>query len=373
MKHVPDFPISVHVEDNPLRKKDTRFLANVRFRNELPEIPSDPKMLLSQLDLDDMGKFRLFRTEKGGGTAGASREGTRFPLDMGLSTSALYIEQYDVYEGDVLEKGDVGLLSIEVSERVQKEQEEGVGQGVRKRIKGVENAAWLMRTKYISSESGGGGLGRSGRGDGGQREDDIENDVEGQVRRIQRSFRDAKEERPVHPLDKGLRVVDVKPVLPDEALEDWKLVLVNFDSDPVDSMKLKDPSVAKKRKWGQSLHLKTLKSAEYGRFAVILAPREGDGNGTEKTYREEEAIPGEAFLGDYEWMRTYNETVRVDENAQTYLFRIGDEAVQFSDLSNKLSLRKRKKSKKASGEIDGVDSLKPEKMVLVAEEDEEDE
>ena len=124
MKHVPDFPISVHVEDNPLRKKDTRFLANVRFRNELPEIPSDPKMLLSQLDLDDMGKFRLFRTEKGGGTAGASREGTRFPLDMGLSTSALYIEQYDVYEGDVLEKGDVGLLSMEASERVQKEQEE---------------------------------------------------------------------------------------------------------------------------------------------------------------------------------------------------------------------------------------------------------
>ena len=61
----------------------------------------------------------------------------------------------------------------------------------------------------------------------------------------------------------------------------------------------------------------------------------------------------------------------MDENAQTYLFRMGDDAVTYSDLSNKLSLRKRKKSKKAGGqgELDGVDSLKPEKMVLIAEDD----
>jgi len=376
MKRVPDFPISVHVEDNPLRKKDARFLANVRFRNELPEIPSDPKMLLSQLDLDEMGKFRLFRCTEGGVGSGG-RESTRFPVDMGLSTSSLYIEQYDVYEGDVLEREDAGLLGGEGAgagaEKEQKEQKEGVvGQQGRKRVKGVDNAPWLMRTKYISSESGGGGLGRGpgGPGRAGGVGVGVE-DLEGQVGRIRRSFTDAREVRPVHPLDSGLKVVDVKPVLPDEALEDWKLVLVNFDADPVEGMKLEDPGVAKKRKWGQSLHLKTLKSAEYGRFAVILAPRKGNGRAVEWEYKEDEMIPGKAFLGDYEWVRTYNETVRVDENAQTYLFRMGDDAVTYSDLSNKLSLRKRKKSKKAGGqgELDGVDSLKPEKMVLIAEDD----
>lgn len=187
------------------------------------------------------------------------------------------------------------------------------------------------------------------------------------MRLIKRSFQDAATDRPVHPRNKSLTPVDIKPVLPDESLEDWQLVLVNFDSDPVESMKLKDPAVARNRKWAQSLHLKTLKSADYGRFAVILAPREVNGL---ETYRDNEAIPGNAFLGDYDWMRTYNETVRVDEKGQTYMFRVGEHAVEYSDLSNKLFLRKRKKSKSSgsNGDVDGVDSLKPEKMVLVAEE-----
>ena len=98
---------------------------------------------------------------------------------------------------------------------------------------------------------------------------------------------------------------------------------------------------------------------------MILAPRESS---DAETYREEEAIPGEAFLGDYDWMRTYNETVRVDEKGQTYLFRVGEDAVEFSALRNKMFLRKRKKSKTA-GDADGVDSLRPQKMVLVAEEE----
>jgi RNA polymerase II-associated factor 1 len=357
MRKVPDFPISVHVEDNPLKKKDSRFLCNVRFKNDLPEIPSDPKMLLSRLNLDEIGRFELFQSERDMLSGSASAPPLRFPLDMGLSTSALYAEQYDVYADDVLAREDVGLLDAVGEARAEGGAKEG-----RKR-KGVGAAPWLMRTKYISSESGGmaGGGVRKDRGD------DVQGagSVQEQIRRIKASFRDAASEKPVHPLNKSLTPVEVKPVLPDEALEDWQLVLVNFDSDPVENMNLKDPSLAQKRKWAQSLHLKTLKSAEYGRFAVILAPRESS---DAETYREEEAIPGEAFLGDYDWMRTYNETVRVDEKGQTYLFRVGEDAVEFSALRNKMFLRKRKKSKTA-GDADGVDSLRPQKMVLVAEEE----
>ena len=357
MKKVPDFPISVHVEDNPLKKKDSRFLCNVRFKNDLPEIPSDPKMLLSQLNLDEIGRFELFQSERDPFGGAASAPPVRFPVDMGLSTSALYAEQYDVYVDDVLAREDFGLLDAGGEVRSDGRAKEG-----RKR-KGVGAAPWLMRTKYISSESG-------GMASGGARKDRGEDvqaagSVQEQVRRIKTSFQDAASEKPVHPLNKGLTAVEVKPVLPDETLEDWQLVLVNFDSDPVENMNLKDRSVAQKRKWAQSMHLKTLKSAEYGRFAVILAPRAMN---DAETYSEVEAIPGEAFLGDYDWMRTYNETVRVDEKEQTYLFRMGESAVEFSALRNKMFLRKRKKSKTA-GDADGVDRLRPQKMVLVAEEE----
>ena len=348
MKKVGDFPISIHVDDNPLRKKDSRFLCNVRFKNDLPEIPSDPKMLLSQLNLDEIGAFKLFSTEK------EMKRDVRFPVDLGLPLSSLYIEQYDVYDDDKLHSKDAALLD--------ESGDVAVDTGGRKR-KNVPNAPWLMRTKYISGESGASGP-RKQQGMGGA--DGGEGSVAEQIKRIEKSFEDAKA-RPVHPLNKSLVPVDVQPILPDELLEDWNLVLVNFDSDPVDAMKLADPSVAQKRKWLQSLHLKTLKSADYGRFAVILAPRECD----DGPYGEDDVIPGGAFLGDYDWMRTYNETVRVDDHAQTYLFRMGKDGVEYSDLSSKLFLRKRKKSKTASkGDVDGVESLKPGKMVLMAEDDE---
>jgi RNA polymerase II-associated factor 1 len=343
MKKVGDFPISIQVDDNPLRKKDSRFLCNVRFKNDLPEIPSDPKMLLSQLNLDELGAFKLFSNEK------ELKRDVRFPVDMGLPLSSLYIEQYDVYSGDKLQAKDAALLDLagDVATEV----------GSRKR-KSVPNAPWLMRTKYISGDSGAGGPrkqrahGWEDHGDGSEAE---------RIRSIEKSFEDARA-TPVHPTDKDLKPIEIKSLLPDDPLEDWKLVLVNFDSNPVEAMKLADSSVAEKRKWSQSLHLKTLKSAQYGRFAVLLAPRDCE----DASYGEEESIPGEAFMGDYDWMRTYNENVRVEENGQMYLFRVGKDCIRYSDLSSRLFLRKRKKSV-AAGDADDVESLKPEKMVLVPE------
>lgn len=38
LKKIPDFPISIQLEDNPLRKKHSRFLCNIRFKNDLPEV-----------------------------------------------------------------------------------------------------------------------------------------------------------------------------------------------------------------------------------------------------------------------------------------------------------------------------------------------
>ena len=344
MKKVPDFPITIRLDDNPLRKKDTRFLCNVRFKNELPEIPSDPKMLLSQLNLDEIGAFRLFSIEKG------LKRDVKFPMDMNLPLSSLYIEQYDIYSGDTLDPKDAPLLD-ERSDVVT-----NAGAGGRKR-KNVPNAPWLMRTKYISNESG---AVANKKGAGLDGSDQTVLPLEDQIREIEESFKAAKS-KPVHPKNKSLVPVDVKPILPDQDLENWPLVLVNFDGDPVEAMKLEDPRVAETRKFAQGLHLKTLvKQDDDGKgekFTVILAPRDtspvDDGG----------ILPGATLQGDYDWMRTYASNVRIDDKNQTFLFRTVGKNIEYADLSTKLFLRKRKKSK-SQGETDAIESLKPGKFVL---------
>lgn len=344
MKKVPDFPITIRLDDNPLRKKDTRFLCNVRFKNELPEIPSDPKMLLSQLNLDEIGAFKLFSIEKG------LKRDVKFPPDMNLPLSSLYIEQYDIYSGDTLDPKDAPLLD-ERSDVVT-----NVGTGGRKR-KNVPNAPWLMRTKYISNESGAVGSKKMGGVDGS---DVGVVPLEDQIREIEDSFRVAKS-KPVHPKNSSLVPVDVKPILPDQDLENWPLVLVNFDGDPVESMKLEDPQVGETRKFAQGMHLKTLvKQDDDGKgekFTVILAPRDTSPVGDEDT------LPGTSLQGDYDWMRTYASNVRIDDKNQTFLFRTAGKNIEYADLSTKLFLRKRKKSK-SQGETDAIESLKPTKFVL---------
>lgn len=353
LKKVPDFPITLRLEDNPLRRKDTRFLCNIRFKNELPEIPSDPKMLLSQLNLDDVGSFKLFSIEKG------LKRDVKFPMDMNLPLSSLYIEQYDIYSGDKLDPKDAPLLD-ERSDVVT-----DAGPGGRKR-KNVPNAPWLMRTKYISNESGAIGnkksIGSNGSGHAVV-------PLEDQIKAIEDSFQAAMS-KPIHPKNKSLVPVDVKPILPDEALENWPLVLVNFDGDPIDSMKLDDPSIANKRKFLQGMHLKTLvKQDDDGRgekFTVILAPRN-----TEETdgLADDDVLPGTALQGDYDWMRTYASNVRIDDKNQTFLFHSRRDTIEYADLSTKLFLRKRKKSKN-QGEVNAIENLKPEKFVLQPVEEE---
>ena len=46
-----------------LLKRDTPFIATIRFRNDLPELPCDPKVLLSRLDTTKLSQFGLTQME----------------------------------------------------------------------------------------------------------------------------------------------------------------------------------------------------------------------------------------------------------------------------------------------------------------------
>lgn len=74
-------------------------------------------------------------------------------------------------------------------------------------------------------------------------------------------------------------------------------------------------------------------------------------------------MPGAAFSGDYDWVREYLGTVRLDDTGGTFLFRFADDGtVRFHDLNTKLGMRKRKRAATdEDGEGDGA-VLQPEKV-----------
>lgn len=349
LKKIPDFPISIQLEDNPLRKKHSRFLCNIRFKNDLPEIPSDPKMLLPSLDLDSMGKFKLFSIEK------EMKRDVKFPSNMNLPLSALCIEDYDVYSGSKVSSKDAELLNESGDAKVHAEN--GILKGPSRQ--NVSDAPWLMRTKYISNESAA-VVTKKLNGSSDVEEGGLS--AEEQAIKVEESFKAVKG-TPVHPKNRDLKPVSVMPVLPDIDLASWKFVLANYDYDPASDMKA---SVGFGRKYLQSLHLKTLIKHDGGgkaeKITVLLAPKEPQENldGEDPAI----SITGEQFYGDYDWVRVYDSNVRIDEKGQTFLFRTDAGKIKFSDLNTRLYLRKRKRVA-TKDDVDELESIKPEKFILV--------
>jgi RNA polymerase II-associated factor 1 len=44
-------------------KRETPFVAKIKFRNELPDLPCDPKMLMARLDTQKLAQFKLTHME----------------------------------------------------------------------------------------------------------------------------------------------------------------------------------------------------------------------------------------------------------------------------------------------------------------------
>lgn len=388
LKKIPDFPISIQLEDNPLRKKHSRFLCNIRFKNDLPEvradgllsqsvsaglhfaidstcfciivslgrvpvqIPSDPKMLLPSLDLESMGKFKLFSIEK------EMKKDVKFPSNMNLPLSALCIDDYDVFSGSKLSTKDAELLNQSGDTIVHAEN--GIQKGPTRQ--NFSDAPWLMRTKYISNESAA-VVTKKSHVSGDVEEGGLS--VEEQANKIEESFMAVKGD-PIHPKNRDLKPVSVMPVLPDIGLASWKFVLANFDYDPASEMKV--DSAGHGRKYLQSLHLKTLIKHDGGgkaeKITVLLAPKEPQDNLGEENGGN--AITGEQLYGDYDWVRVYDSNVRIDEKGQTFLFRTDAGKIMYSDLNTRLYLRKRKRVA-TMDDVDELESLKPEKFILVKE------
>lgn len=355
-KRGPEFPIRLPSAPTRLRR-DTPFICNIKFKNDLPEIPCDPKMLLPPLNPQELAAFSLTSLEKD------MKRDMLFEPDLGIPISMLDIERYTIPYASA---GDKPPLHPDDAELLKDEEGEGAGSMQRARLRGsAAELSWLLRTKYITNE----GAEQARKAQARElarkvaEEEAMAEGHEGAIAAIERSF-EAAQQVPVHPSNPALEPVEVLPVFPDELLEGRIYVLALFDNDPsADLTRLQKAGEEERQQLLQSSHLKSFArqraDGKTDKFVAYLVPQK-----LRQVAQQADAgggVPAEALQTDYEWVREYDQQVKYDAKDQTFLFRFAADHVGYHDLNTKLLLRKRKRQQ-FEGEAE--DFVPPEKVVL---------
>ncbi|GFR43748.1 hypothetical protein Agub_g4860 [Astrephomene gubernaculifera] len=368
--HASSSVIPMAVE-NRLRR-DTPFLAHIRFRNDLPEIPSDPKMLVSQIQPEVLSRFALTALER------QARRDLLTPPN--ITVSPLDVQRYQVPDQPgPQDPADAALLKDDARPLGVGGSQMPAGDGRNKqfsaRTKGmdVDKCSWLMRTTYISSSDNRGvqrqGLpekqvlqARAAERRGANAADDRElNDVAAQVRAIEASF-DAARAPPVHSRNPALKPVEVLPVLPDMDAWPQKLLLTTFhDSDPAEelaavvgpeAMSALPPAKRPQLLVGHYLlkgftHQITKAGQERELKIMALLVREDLDLMIERTAQQAAAtqageaqgagLAAEDLEGEYQWIKDYNYEYKRD--SVHYSIRLEKGSARFYRMQGKLELR----------------------------------
>ena len=118
-----DRPATGRIQNNSL-SRPTPFVTNIKFRNTLPELPCDPKLLLRQHDTNALSRFHLTSAEEN------LRPELVLTQDPAV-LSAMHMQKY-CYSGHAgdLHPDDRALIEGQMGARAQR-----------------GNVAWLMKTR----------------------------------------------------------------------------------------------------------------------------------------------------------------------------------------------------------------------------------
>ncbi|KAL4439914.1 hypothetical protein ABPG75_002915 [Micractinium tetrahymenae] len=358
-KRGPEWQVRIATDKPNRLRRETAFLCNIRFKNDLPEIPCDPKLLLPPYSKEEIAAFKLTELEKD------LRKDLLFEPDLGIPIHPWNIERYSVPEVvPPLHPDDAALVASD--EELEPK---------RARLRGdAAEVSWLLRTKYMTAEAGlrrgaaGAGAGAAARAAAaaGAAGEESEDPREARLRQIGAQFAAAKAP-PVHVKDPSLVPVEVLPVFPDDLMEGRSCVLATFDNHPLDDVEHlgKLPPEVRARAT-QAHQLKSFRPPKGQQFVALLVPQTLPPQGDDELSARG-GIPAKALVRDYQWVREYTGAARLDDRASTYLFRFSDDGtVRFHDLNTKLDLRKRKRQQRGDGDDDEDDqqALLPEKVLL---------
>eukprot|EP00878_Enallax_costatus_P025048 GHUV01026769.1.p1 GENE.GHUV01026769.1~~GHUV01026769.1.p1 ORF type:complete len:491 (+),score=127.59 GHUV01026769.1:206-1678(+) len=355
-------------------RRETPFICNIRFKNDLPEIPSDPKLLVSRYEPEQLSRFFLTSMEQ------QPRRELLLPADVGVTVSLMDLERHNVpadfsTQRPPLDPADEALLRDVNNLPTTGEKVSPLK--VKRSAKG--NVPWLMATTYMTG-SGGPQEGRRLGGNAnsrfqmGQQE---ELTREKQLQDIEGTFT-AAAGVPRHPTKPQLKPRINLPIFPDFASWEDKYVTVNFEEgDPAQDSRtlaqVKDPQL--RHSLISRCMIKSYKpgGATDEPAMGFLVPREAAAaaaaaaaSGKHSMPDEVDAegrcieVPVEALEGDYMWDCEYSFELASKDPSKppdVLLLKVHDDHVGYCQFDGQVKLKKRKRQ--------AGDEPRPEKAVIM--------
>jgi RNA polymerase II-associated factor 1 len=308
-----------------LFRNKTDFLCKMQFRNKLPDIPFDPKLLVLPLDPARHTKCII------GSSLENSYKHTLFTEpDLGIPINLIDANMYKIPPGmsgkQALAPEDQALVDTSSAPRK--------GTPARPR----PAVTWLRKTNYLCNEEdlpqfkakgveaqpGAYKLLRAG-----QQPPDL-NTLDGQIRSVEDTF-EAVKRTPTHPTNPTARPVEILPIFPDFTLWPNAYTEVVFDSDPLNTLTATrlEGMDAEERDYLRN-HAVVRGIPNTHQLVAFITPKNN------KRPREE-PLPEEEF----EQVHAFHFDVAKDADLKdNYFFVFTPDAVYYNELATRVKLRK---------------------------------
>ncbi|OUS42495.1 RNA polymerase II-associated [Ostreococcus tauri] len=346
-------------EENRLRR-DTAFLCHVQFKNDLPPVPVDWKMLATRVDRGALAEYSPLSLYDG------MRRRGDFSEDLGIPIDPALMRAYRVpTERGVLDPEDHELL-LNAAERETKRNTANGASGRAASRPDASDALWLMNTQYISAGKIKARTGLSEKemkrrklaasGAEGMPEDELSFEEQ-----VDATFEAAKKP-PVHPTMNDMEVVEILPVFPDFERMALEYVRLNFDENQakdVPSLTGKSTEIVESALINGVVKPFAIEN-DYGeteRFLSLMLPQDPEAAAAPNFLE----VDGEPRA--YDHIRDYVYKLQRDDPAQgggNVCFFFKKDKVTFVDLQTKLTLSKRSKHSKGKDALD----WKPSRVTL---------
>jgi RNA polymerase II-associated factor 1 len=349
------------VADGNRLKRETAFLCHAQFKNDLPAVPIDWKMLQTRVDRRALTEYSHLPLYDG------LRKRGDFSEDLGIPLDPALMRAYRVPTRRVAMDPEDHELMMSSAEREGKRNGAIGTSGRAVSRPDASDALWLMNTQYISAGSIKARTGLSEKemkrrrleAQGGAAEPEVELS---QVEQIEASFAAAKRP-PVHPTNKKAKVVEVLPVLPDFERIAMDYVRLNFDEkQETDVASLSGKSAETIE---NALNCGVVKPFsivnernQTERFLSLMLPQDPD------AAMEEDFLALDGEPRQYDHVRDYVYKIHQDDpnlGGGNMCFFFKKDRVTYVDLHTKLTLSKRSKHSKGK---EATDSWKPSEVTL---------
>ena len=351
------------VDDGNRLKRETAFLCHAQFRNDLPAVPIDWKMLRTRVDRRALAEYSRLSLYDG------LRKRGDFSEDLGIPLDPALVRAYRVpTRREAMDPEDRELMMSSAEREATRASGAHGTSGRAVSRPDASDALWLMNTQYISA---GNIKARTGLSEKEMKRRRLEAHAGGaaagevalsQIEQIEASFEAAKRP-PVHPTNKNAKVVKILPVLPDFERMAMDYVRINFGEK-------QETDVASRSGKSKETVENALKCGVMKPFSIV-----NDRNQTERflslmlPHDAEEAMK-EDFLAldgeprQYDHVRDYVYKIHQDDpnlGGGNMCFFFKEDRVTYVDLHTKLTLSKRSKHSKGK---EATDSWKPSEVTL---------